>query len=159
MKSLTYETTVDSAEDLVVRIVVAADKINTTPGIFEKVRQSFLRRSPSSLSPSGRHRSSAPSSSNSSHSSDSRFISVLDKDAKETPESTQTGQNATDNEVIDNSKVMKHSKVIIHRPRNEEEMIAWVLKGAVKQPEEPENIRLYDEDMRKFKQSRKLRYE
>ncbi|GBN03366.1 hypothetical protein AVEN_222654-1 [Araneus ventricosus] len=35
---------VDSAEDLVVRIVVAADKINTTPGIFEKVRQSFLRR-------------------------------------------------------------------------------------------------------------------
>ncbi|GBO36259.1 hypothetical protein AVEN_132963-1 [Araneus ventricosus] len=35
---------VDSAEDLVVRIVVAADKINTKPGIFEKVRQSFLRR-------------------------------------------------------------------------------------------------------------------
>ncbi|GBN03622.1 hypothetical protein AVEN_206132-1 [Araneus ventricosus] len=44
MKSLVYETSVDSAEDLVARIVVAADKINTTPGIFERVRQSFLRR-------------------------------------------------------------------------------------------------------------------
>ncbi|GBM29915.1 hypothetical protein AVEN_111224-1 [Araneus ventricosus] len=44
MKSLVYETPVDSAEDLVATIVVAADKINTTPGIFERVRQSFLRR-------------------------------------------------------------------------------------------------------------------
>ncbi|GBM06815.1 hypothetical protein AVEN_173577-1 [Araneus ventricosus] len=41
-KSLVYETPVDSAEDLVARIVV--DKINTTPGILERVRQSFLRR-------------------------------------------------------------------------------------------------------------------
>ncbi|GBM72035.1 hypothetical protein AVEN_89792-1 [Araneus ventricosus] len=37
MKSLVYQTPVDSAEDLVARIVVAADKINTTPGIFERV--------------------------------------------------------------------------------------------------------------------------
>ncbi|GBL78928.1 hypothetical protein AVEN_48900-1 [Araneus ventricosus] len=41
MKSLVYETPVDSAGDLVARIVVAADKINRTPGIFERVRQSF----------------------------------------------------------------------------------------------------------------------
>ncbi|GBN13508.1 hypothetical protein AVEN_256786-1 [Araneus ventricosus] len=44
MNSLVYEMPVDSAEDLVARIVVAADKINTTPGIFERVRQAFLRR-------------------------------------------------------------------------------------------------------------------
>ncbi|GBN02140.1 hypothetical protein AVEN_124771-1 [Araneus ventricosus] len=44
MKSLVYETPVDSAEELVARIVVTADEINTTPGIFERVRQSFLRR-------------------------------------------------------------------------------------------------------------------
>ncbi|GBL82217.1 hypothetical protein AVEN_252404-1 [Araneus ventricosus] len=41
MKSLVYQTPVDSAEDLVARIVVAAHKINT-PGIFERVCQSFL---------------------------------------------------------------------------------------------------------------------
>ncbi|GBN79146.1 hypothetical protein AVEN_272646-1 [Araneus ventricosus] len=44
MKSLVYEASVDSTEDLVARIAVDADKINTTPGIFERVRQSFLRR-------------------------------------------------------------------------------------------------------------------
>ncbi|GBM44410.1 hypothetical protein AVEN_128271-1 [Araneus ventricosus] len=39
-----YEIFSDSAEDLVARIVVAADKTNTTPGIFERVRWSILRR-------------------------------------------------------------------------------------------------------------------
>ncbi|GBN93269.1 hypothetical protein AVEN_112173-1 [Araneus ventricosus] len=43
MKSLVYETPVNSAEDLVARILATADKISTTPGIFERVRQSFLR--------------------------------------------------------------------------------------------------------------------
>ncbi|GBN40441.1 hypothetical protein AVEN_125888-1 [Araneus ventricosus] len=43
-KSLVYETPVDSAEDLVARIVDTVDKINTPPGIFQKMRQSFLRR-------------------------------------------------------------------------------------------------------------------
>ncbi|GBN98902.1 hypothetical protein AVEN_119552-1 [Araneus ventricosus] len=42
LKSLVYEMPVDSAEDLVARI--AAEKINTTPGILERARQSFLRR-------------------------------------------------------------------------------------------------------------------
>ncbi|GBN55522.1 hypothetical protein AVEN_39201-1 [Araneus ventricosus] len=44
MKSLVYQTPVDSAEYLVAIIVVAADKINITLGIFERVRQPFLRR-------------------------------------------------------------------------------------------------------------------
>ncbi|GBM95153.1 hypothetical protein AVEN_17586-1 [Araneus ventricosus] len=34
MKSVVYETPVHSAEDLLARIVVAADKINTPPGIL-----------------------------------------------------------------------------------------------------------------------------
>lgn len=55
MKSLVYETPVDSAEDLVARIVVAADHINTTPGIFERVRQSFLRRCELCNDTRGRH--------------------------------------------------------------------------------------------------------
>lgn len=44
MKSLIYESPVNSAEDLVARIVVAADKINATPGVFERVRQSLIHR-------------------------------------------------------------------------------------------------------------------
>ncbi|GBO16290.1 hypothetical protein AVEN_146960-1 [Araneus ventricosus] len=44
MKSSVYETPVDFAEDLAARIVVPADKINAPLGIFERVRQSFLRR-------------------------------------------------------------------------------------------------------------------
>ncbi|GFW29597.1 uncharacterized protein TNCV_3934651 [Trichonephila clavipes] len=43
MKFLVYETQVE-AEDLVARFVVATDKIKTTPGIFERVLQSFFRR-------------------------------------------------------------------------------------------------------------------
>ncbi|GBL92682.1 hypothetical protein AVEN_119081-1 [Araneus ventricosus] len=53
--SLVYEMPADSAEDLVARIVVAADKINTPPGIFEKVRQSFLRRCELCSETRGRH--------------------------------------------------------------------------------------------------------
>ncbi|GBM75445.1 hypothetical protein AVEN_182316-1 [Araneus ventricosus] len=44
MKSLVYEMPVNSAEDLIERTVVAADKINTKPAIFERARQSFLCR-------------------------------------------------------------------------------------------------------------------
>ncbi|GBM36967.1 hypothetical protein AVEN_153916-1 [Araneus ventricosus] len=55
MKSLVYKMPVDSAVDLVVRIAVAADKINTTPGIFEMVRQSFLCRCELCNDTCGRH--------------------------------------------------------------------------------------------------------
>ena len=44
MKFLVYVTPVDLAENLVTKIVVAVDKISTTFGIFERVRQSFLLR-------------------------------------------------------------------------------------------------------------------
>ncbi|GBM61807.1 hypothetical protein AVEN_80449-1 [Araneus ventricosus] len=55
IKSLVYETPVDSAEDLVAKIVVDADKINSTPGIFERVHQSFLRRCELCNDKRGRH--------------------------------------------------------------------------------------------------------
>ncbi|GBN20883.1 hypothetical protein AVEN_5412-1 [Araneus ventricosus] len=55
MKSLVCETPVDSAEDFVARIVVAADKINTTPGIFERVHWSCLRRCELRNDTHGRH--------------------------------------------------------------------------------------------------------
>lgn len=34
----------ESPEGLVARIVIAADKINTTPGMYERVRESLIRR-------------------------------------------------------------------------------------------------------------------
>ncbi|GBM18582.1 hypothetical protein AVEN_47964-1 [Araneus ventricosus] len=55
MKSFVYETPVDSAQDLIARIVVAANKINTTPGIFERVRQLFLHRCELCNDTRGRH--------------------------------------------------------------------------------------------------------
>ncbi|GBM97206.1 hypothetical protein AVEN_20089-1 [Araneus ventricosus] len=48
-------TPVDSAEDLVARIIVAGGKINATPGIFKRVRQSFLRRCELCNDTRGRH--------------------------------------------------------------------------------------------------------
>ncbi|GBM84505.1 hypothetical protein AVEN_67404-1 [Araneus ventricosus] len=54
MKPLVYEMPVDSAEELVARIVVASYKINT-PGIFERVRQSFLHRCELCNDTRGRH--------------------------------------------------------------------------------------------------------
>ena len=44
MKSMVYETGIDSEEDLVVCIVSAAAEIRETPGIFGRVRQSKARR-------------------------------------------------------------------------------------------------------------------
>ncbi|GBN76885.1 hypothetical protein AVEN_46682-1 [Araneus ventricosus] len=55
MESLVYETRVDSAEDLVVRIVAVADKINTKPGILGRLRQPFLCRCELCNDTHGRH--------------------------------------------------------------------------------------------------------
>ena len=55
MKSLIYQLPVDSAEDLVARIIVAADKISATPGIFERVRQLLIRRCELCNTTLGRH--------------------------------------------------------------------------------------------------------
>ena len=40
MKSMVYDSDIDSEEDLVARIVSAAAEIRETPGIFGRVRQS-----------------------------------------------------------------------------------------------------------------------
>ena len=44
MRNLVYTTPVESEEDLVARIVVAAGAINDTPGVFAHVRQNMIRR-------------------------------------------------------------------------------------------------------------------
>ncbi|GBN01510.1 hypothetical protein AVEN_140398-1 [Araneus ventricosus] len=44
VKSLVYETPVNSAEDLVARIAAAAGEVRDTPGIFANVRSSMRRR-------------------------------------------------------------------------------------------------------------------
>ena len=44
MKSMVYETGIDSEENLVACIVNAAAQIRETPGIFGRVRQSITRR-------------------------------------------------------------------------------------------------------------------
>ena len=44
MKSMVYETDIDSEEDLAARIVSAAAEVRETPGIFGRVRQSMACR-------------------------------------------------------------------------------------------------------------------
>ena len=44
MKNLVYATPIESDEDLVARIAVAAGTVREMPGIFERVRQEMLRR-------------------------------------------------------------------------------------------------------------------
>ncbi|KAJ4434221.1 hypothetical protein ANN_22769 [Periplaneta americana] len=44
MKSLVYETPVETAAYLVVRVVVAAGEIADTPGVIERVYQNIIRR-------------------------------------------------------------------------------------------------------------------
>lgn len=54
LKSLVYETPVDSPEDLVARIIAAAGDVRDMPGIFETVRQSLRRRCEACLTVGGR---------------------------------------------------------------------------------------------------------
>lgn len=44
LKALVYETPIDSDEDLIARLSIAAATVRETPGIFEKVRQSLTKR-------------------------------------------------------------------------------------------------------------------
>ncbi|KAJ4432291.1 hypothetical protein ANN_20909 [Periplaneta americana] len=44
MKNLVYETPVETAEDLVARVVVTAGEIADTPGVIELVYQNIIRR-------------------------------------------------------------------------------------------------------------------
>lgn len=45
MKNMIYSEPVESEEDLVARIVEASETIRQTPGIFQRTRESLLRRS------------------------------------------------------------------------------------------------------------------
>ena len=54
MKSMVYETGIDSEEDLVACIISAAAEIRETPGIFGRVRQSMARRCTVCLDVNGR---------------------------------------------------------------------------------------------------------
>jgi hypothetical protein len=55
MKSLVYDTPVESEEELVARIAVASGDIAAMPGIFERVRQSCARRCRNCIDVGGRH--------------------------------------------------------------------------------------------------------
>ena len=54
MKQLVYETVVETEEDLGARITVAAGTIADMPGIFERPRQSMVRRCTASIQAKGR---------------------------------------------------------------------------------------------------------
>ena len=54
MKQQVYETVVETEEDLVARITVAAGTIADMPGIFELTRQSIARRCTACIQANGR---------------------------------------------------------------------------------------------------------
>ncbi|KAJ4432107.1 hypothetical protein ANN_20722 [Periplaneta americana] len=55
MKSLVYETPVETAEDLVALVVVAAGEIADTPGVIERVYENIIRRYNACNEVGGRH--------------------------------------------------------------------------------------------------------
>ena len=55
VRSLVYETPVESEEDLVARIIAAFEKVQNQSGIFENVRNSMLRRCETCIAVQGRH--------------------------------------------------------------------------------------------------------
>jgi hypothetical protein len=55
VKSLVYETPVDTPEELLARILAASDVVRETPGILERTRQNFVRRCNACIECEGRH--------------------------------------------------------------------------------------------------------
>ena len=55
IKSLVYETPVNSAENLVARITAAADEVRDTPGILANVRSSMFQRCQACITARGRN--------------------------------------------------------------------------------------------------------
>lgn len=55
LKGLVYETPVTSDEDLVARVVEAAARVRDRPGLFERVRQSMIRRCEACIVADGRN--------------------------------------------------------------------------------------------------------
>lgn len=54
LKSVVYETPVETDEELIARIMAASDAISTLPGVFERVRQSLQRRCTACIQAGGR---------------------------------------------------------------------------------------------------------
>lgn len=55
IKALVYETTINSAEELVARIVAAAGEVKDTPNVFDKIRSSMRRRCEACITANGRN--------------------------------------------------------------------------------------------------------
>ena len=48
-----YETPIESAEELVARLSAAAGEVRDTPGVFQMVRESLLRRCTACIASNG----------------------------------------------------------------------------------------------------------
>lgn len=55
LKSLVYETPVDTDMELIARIVAACNVIRNMPGVFQQVRQNLIRRCQACNEIGGRH--------------------------------------------------------------------------------------------------------
>ncbi|GBO34944.1 hypothetical protein AVEN_219592-1 [Araneus ventricosus] len=55
MKTLVYDTPIDSVEDVVARLSVTAEEIQDLPEIFQNVRNSMRRRCEACMTASGRN--------------------------------------------------------------------------------------------------------
>ena len=55
LKTLVYETPVETAEDLTARVLAACRQVQLTLGIFERVRQNVIRRCNACIENGGRH--------------------------------------------------------------------------------------------------------
>lgn len=55
LKSVVYETPIDTEDELLPRIQAACHHVRTTPGVFERVRQAMLRRCQLCIEVGGRH--------------------------------------------------------------------------------------------------------
>ena len=53
LKSLMYESPIESAEVLVARLSAAVGEVRNTPGVFHRVRESLLRRCTTSIVSNG----------------------------------------------------------------------------------------------------------
>ncbi|KAJ4441947.1 hypothetical protein ANN_11811 [Periplaneta americana] len=55
VKSLVYETPVDTEDDLRARILAACDNVRTKPGLYQRIRQNLVRRCHACIKDGGRN--------------------------------------------------------------------------------------------------------
>lgn len=55
IKALVYATPIETVEDLVARILAAAEEVQNMPGIFERIQRNMLRRCNSCIEVDGGH--------------------------------------------------------------------------------------------------------